>query len=275
MSKELKSIPCFHIKSASSGRSRTGIAAVFGNIDQGDDRIHLGAFKRTINKDAGIRHKHLWGHDWSHPPIAAIKQLREVGRNELPQEVLDYAPEATGGLLVEREYFKSDLCDLVLQGIDAGAMEMSIGYDAKQIEYTQETKDGEEIRVRELKEVQLLETSDVPFGMNAATSAAFAKALGDRVPPLGTLIQYLSTHAHNIKAGRRNAAQDLALIDQLHEISLDLGCVKCLGLEAEGEKAHDNDNPSAEPAPVNTDTALLANELKLNDLRLSQFFRSV
>ena len=51
------------------------------------------------------------------PPIASIKEIREVGREELPDTVLKHAPEATGGVSVTREYYKGiDLADWVLAG---------------------------------------------------------------------------------------------------------------------------------------------------------------
>lgn len=263
---QTKQTPFVHIKSMDNGRARTGIASVFGNIDEGDDRIWAGAYSRTIG-DGKIRHKHLWGHNWGQPPTAAITELREVGRNELPQEVLDLAPDATGGLLVTREYFKSDLCDLILQGIDAGAMEMSIGYDPVKFEYTD--IDGK--KVRELKEVRLLETSDVPFGMNAATTAAFAKAMSDHVPPVAVLLHQIEMGLHNIKAGARNSAQDMAHIAQIHALCVDLGFDKCIMANETAEKSASNPT-GEEPAPALNSTALL-NQAKVNDLRLSELRR--
>ena len=264
MDREYKSIPLFSVKA--EGRTRTGIAAVFGNVDDGGDRLHQGAFTKTIQEGA-IRHKHLWGHDWSRPPIASIKDLREVTRVELPDEVLTYAPDATGGLLVSRDYFNSELSDLVLQCIDAGDMEMSIGYAPKQTEFT-DAADGS--KIRELKEVQLLETSDVPFGMNPATVAAFAKAL-QTLRPLGAIAQELQIALHNIKAGARNSTQDFAIIEQIHKNLLDLGYNKCsMATIDEESSAIQNDNAKSGEAESVTiaDNSLLANELKLNELRL-------
>lgn len=271
MQRECKTLPLFKMP-GDTGRMRTGIAAVYGNIDSGNDRLHYGAFTKTISEGV-IRHKHLWSHDWGHPPIASIKELREIGRDELPAAVLAYAPDATGGLLVKREYFNSDLADLVLQGIDSGDMEMSIGYAPKQFEYTQVKG---EMDIRELREVQLMETSDVPFGMNNATVAAFAKSLTTG-RPLGALLGELQIMLHNVKAGRRNNSQDAANIELLHKISLDLGYENCKMLTDEGEKSllPTNNAISGEAESViNTDNSLLANELKINDLRLSQLLRS-
>lgn len=277
MNRESKLLPYFPIKSATnSGRVRTGITAVFGNIDSGGDRMHPGSFRKTI-AEGQTRFKHLWNHEFHRPPTAKILELTELSRNDLPAEVLAYAPDATGGLMVKREYYTDEFSNMILERVDAGDAEMSFGYDAKQVDFTEEkTADGGSIRVRELKEVQLLDTSDVTFGMNNATLAAFAKAYGES-RPLGSIVQELQIAVHNIKAGRRNNAHDSVLIDQLHQISLDLGCVQCIKSEAEDEKsAIQNDNArSGEAESVNnTDNSLLANELKLNGLRLSQLLRS-
>src|SRR5688500_16147771 len=91
-----------YFKVESTGREQKRICAVFGNVDSWGDRIIPGAFAKTI-QEGRSRVKHLWNHDFSNPPIASITELKEVGRDELPQAVLDYAPEATGGLMVGRE----------------------------------------------------------------------------------------------------------------------------------------------------------------------------
>jgi HK97 family phage prohead protease len=273
--REFKHLPYFAVKSADSGRIRTGICAVFGNVDHGKDRIHPGAFKKTI-AEGQIRFKHLWNHEFHRPPTAQVLEVKEIGRDELPPEVLAYAPEATGGLMVKREYYKDEFSSMILERVDAGDAEMSFGYDVKQMDFTEEKSEGKEVRIRELKELQLMDTSDVTFGMNNATIAAMAKAYGES-RPIGSIVQELQFATHNIKAGRRNNAQDSALIDQLHQISLDLGCEKCVALEHNEEKSSPTDDnaKSGEAESVTiADNSLLANELKLNDLRLSQLLRS-
>lgn len=271
--REFKTIPYFNVKSAKKGRVRTGIASVFGHIDATNDRLHPGAFTRTLNNGRN-RVKHLWNHDFGGLPTATIKDIKEVGRDDLPKEVFDYAPDASGGLLVSREYHEDEFSDMILKRIDAGDItEMSFGFDVKRHEITTDGEGDDAKSIRELKEVALYDTSDVLWGMNDATVAAFAKHY-QVARPMGAIVQELVLAVHNIKAGRRNNAQDLALIDQLHQISLDLGCEKCILVETEEKSSATNDNLSEGPAPVDTDTALLANGLKLNDLRLSQLFRS-
>jgi HK97 family phage prohead protease len=164
------------------GRTVTGLAAITGNIDSGWDRLIKGAFKKTV-KETGKRVRHLWMHDPWQPPTAVIKELSEVGRDELPDIVLAAYPEATGGLQVTREYLDTPRGDEILEGIKAGAIgEMSFGYDPVKYDF-EEIKDGKDMgmMVRNLREVRLWDTSDVTWGMNAATVAA-KRALAPLLP---------------------------------------------------------------------------------------------
>ena len=255
LDRQFKALPYFELKAESSGRVRKGIAAVFGNVDSVGDRIMPGAFAKTIS-EGRKRVKHLWNHDFSTPPIASISELKELTRDELPPEVLEYAPEATGGLMVSREYYKTDLADWVLQAIDKGDVaEMSFGYNVVRDEKAEHN--GQEIR--ELKELMLLDTSDVNWGANSATVTVGAK----NAMPIGTLIQQLQFYTNELKAGRRNAGSDQSLINTLHDIAIDLGCDTCKGLteETAGEKAE----------AVLTNTSLSEQRVRLQGLRLRTF----
>jgi len=152
------------------GRRVTGFAAIFGNIDLGADRIHKGAFKKTIKE--GMDHiRHLWQHNFSDPPVAVITNMEEATRAKLPDTIKDKYPEATGGLLVEREYLDTPRGEEVLQGIVKGAIkEMSFGYDP--IKYDFEEIKGQGLLVRNLRELRLHDISDVNWGMNQATIAS-------------------------------------------------------------------------------------------------------
>src|SRR5690242_20738236 len=101
MGRELKT-GTFHVKKVSD-REVTGLFSILGNLDDYADVIWPGAFAKTFQERAG-KILHLWQHDFSSPPIAVVKSLREVGRDELPPEVLSAAPEALGGAEVVREY---------------------------------------------------------------------------------------------------------------------------------------------------------------------------
>ncbi len=147
-----------------------GIAGVMGNIDDGNDITWPGAFTKTI-KEGKTRVRHLWNHDMNQPPTAVIRDLREIGRGELPSDLTAKFPDAKGGLLVAREYLDTPRGSEVLAGIRAGAInEMSFGFVPVRKDY--QTVEGK--NVRNLREVRLLDTSDVPWGMNPASRAVKA-----------------------------------------------------------------------------------------------------
>lgn len=250
MERDYKSLPFTNLKSESSGRIRGGIAAVFGNVDAVGDRVMPGAFAKTLAEGAK-RCKHLWNHSYQHPPIASIVELRELSRADLPPEVLAKSPDATGGLLVKREYYDVDLANWILKAIDAGDInEMSFAYDTIQSSILTEPLPGDPEKtreVRELLELKLYDTSDVLYGCNPATVADGAKHLD--ALPLGVIASHLSMIHQQVKAGRRNAANDQKLIDLIHATSVDLGAM-CAPEEDSAGKAG---NP-AEPEQIAIDT---------------------
>lgn len=246
--RDFKSLEFTNIKAQASGRIRAGIAAVFGNVDAVGDRIMPGAFARTIDGGAK-RARFLWNHSYQHPPTASIKELREVTRDELPSEVLAKAPEATGGLLVRREYFKNDLANWILEAIDAGEInEMSFAYEIVQSSQVVEplAEDPEKTRnITELRELKLFDLSDVLWGCNAATVAAGAKDLG--LLPLGVLASQLVMLDTELKAGRRNRGSDQKLLDLIHETSVSLGAT-CEPEEDPEKSLETPDTEKTEPA---------------------------
>ena len=268
MQREFKNLPYFEMKAdGEPGRIRVGVCAVFGNIDSYGDRILPGAFTKTI-KEGKARVKHLWNHDFSEPPTAVVLELKEVGRDELPQAVLDFAPEATGGLVVTREYLDTEMGEEVLKGIDAGAItEMSFGFDVISYELVTEG----EMTVRNLKELRLYDTSDVLWGMNGAAVSTGAK----HALPLGVIAQNLVSAVAEVKAGRRNASADQVLIDAIHQAAVDLGCSNCAMHELEAKTLeHEEEQKSEESAQaeaVMPDASLLGLASELNQLELETF----
>lgn len=258
MKREFKNLSLTNLKAKSAGRVRVGVCAVMGNVDAWGDRIHPGAFAKTISENLkSVRH--LWNHDYTQPPIASIKELRELTREELPPEVLAKARDATGGLLVAREYFNNDLANWVLEAIDAGDInEMSFAYDIiKSAETKEETglADMPTRFIRELYELKLYDTSDVNWGMNGATVAVGAKNLNTL--PLGAILSHLQFHQSEIKAGSRNSAADIALIKNIHDLSVELGA-SC------ADETAKNNNPSDSKAEAVFDTSLSPNWLEQN-----------
>ncbi|MDD5517842.1 MAG: HK97 family phage prohead protease [Candidatus Omnitrophica bacterium] len=154
------------------------IFAVFGNVDEGGDVIHPGAFTKTI-AERGNKIRVLDQHQTDSVLRAVGKPLtlREIGRDELPVNVIERFPDATGGVKAVTQF----LMDTpegkgVFIRIKEGAIdEWSFGYDALDKDYSKITKDGKEITVRNIRTLKLYEYSPVLWGMNQATSTQSAK----------------------------------------------------------------------------------------------------
>lgn len=166
---ETKLLPHFVKEIDLKERTVTGIFAVHGNIDSGWDMSENGSFAKTLSEGRN-RVRFLWNHNSYNPPIASVKAVREVGRDELPAKVLEWAPDATGGVLVTRKYYEGiPLSDWVFKGIQEGDVtEMSYAYDVTAYEIRKDEASQREIRI--LKEIELYDISDVNWGMNPATS---------------------------------------------------------------------------------------------------------
>ena len=161
----------------------TGFPSVFGVLDDGGDVVTPGAYTKTL-MERGQRMRWLWQHDSSQPPIAQIVEIAEVGAGQLPAAVAARWPEATGALMVKREYLDTPRGNEVLAGVRAGAInEMSIGYDAVQAEFPTAALQGGRPVKRILKEIRLWEMSDVLWGMNAATANLKALLAGTQERP--------------------------------------------------------------------------------------------
>lgn len=154
--------------------------AVIGNVDEGGDRVMPNAFVKTISERSNrIKALDMHSTDSVTRIVGRPLEMREVGKNELTPEILAYAPDATGGLLIKTQYAIDttrgrDVFNLVKGGY---APESSIGYDAVQKEYVKELdRTGKERIVRNLNQIRLWEYSNVIFGMNPATAVVSAKA---------------------------------------------------------------------------------------------------
>lgn len=164
--------------------------SITGNIDHGKDRIHLGAFKKTIN-ERGSRVLVLDQHNTDSVlrVIGKPISIREVGKNELPVEIRQRFPDATGGVLAKTQYLLDTPEGLgAFQRIKAGAInELSFGFEIISEHYStvkarntgdgwELDENGEEIKVKEITEVALYEYSRVLWGMNPATSTVTVKS---------------------------------------------------------------------------------------------------
>jgi hypothetical protein len=131
-----------------------------------------GSFLKTLKER--LPHgqiKHFWMHQMWEPPTAAILSAREVGKEDLPKEMISQFPEITGAVEETREYLQNSRSDQILEGIIKKAItEMSFGYDA--IRSKDEVVTGG--RIRNLVELKCYDFSDVNWGANPATRGAKA-----------------------------------------------------------------------------------------------------
>jgi len=166
-----KYLPFFLKEIDAAKRLVTGIFAVHGNVDSGGDMSVNGSFGKRLNNGDRSRVRFLWGHNSMNPPIASVKSIREVEKSELPAKVLEWAPEATGGVEVVRKYYDGvPLAEWVFKGIqEEDITEMSYAYDIH--EFTiKKLEDGSDREIRILQDVELYDISDVNWGMNPATA---------------------------------------------------------------------------------------------------------
>lgn len=167
---QYKTLPYFVKELDAKSRTVTGIFAVHGNVDSGGDMSVNGSFAKRLGDASRKRVRFLWNHNSMNPPIASIKEIREVTREELPPKVLEWAPDASGGVLVTRKYYEDvELSDWVFKAIQENDVtEMSYAYDVHEFSI-KEREDGQ-MPIRILNDVELYDVSDVNWGMNPATS---------------------------------------------------------------------------------------------------------
>jgi len=154
------------------------VFAVFGNVDSGQDRLWPNSFVKTFLERGG-KVRVLDAHNTDSVLRALGKPLafRELGRDELPADLLARHPDATGGAWAKLQFnMKTQAGHDAFQHVKAGDVtEWSFGYDALDVDYTKELHEGKEVTVRNLRTVRLYEVSPVLFGMNSATTTASAK----------------------------------------------------------------------------------------------------
>lgn len=138
------------------GRSFMGYASTW-DLDQGDDIIQMGAFKKTL-AEAGARVKILWQHD-QYAPIGIPVLMREDSK----------------GLYVEGKISETRQGDEALTLLKDGVIDsMSIGYRVINADY-----DSKGVRI--IKELALKEFSLVTFPMNEAAIVTGVKSIRDRI----------------------------------------------------------------------------------------------
>ncbi|HMO86807.1 MAG TPA: HK97 family phage prohead protease [Lacipirellulaceae bacterium] len=236
--REIKSAGAPQFKDV-NGRTVYGIFSVYGVIDSYGDIVMPGAFSKTL-RERGDKIVHLWQHDMWSPPTAAIDELVDLTREQLPTEILRDYPEATGGMGVKRTYLTTPRGDEVLTNITSSVpLEMSFAF--RSIKY--DFGEVDERPVRYLRELALFETSDVLWGANPATIASSGKSglpldmlelhlqqALERDGEFTLPLDLLGVLIGRAKAGSRHSAADVKLINAIHNAAIDLGCTNCKGV---------------------------------------------
>ena len=178
--KEHKQFTPFQLKVDNEKGIVEEIVAVMGNIDEGGDIIHPGAFAKTIQERAAkIKVLDQHNTDSIMRILGKPVSMRELSRGELPQQLLAEYPSANGALAVTTQYFlDTPEGKGAFVRVKEGTVEYSIGYDAQDIDFSKaKGEDGKEITVRNLRTIKLYEYGPVLWGMNPATMTVSAKSV--------------------------------------------------------------------------------------------------
>lgn len=138
----------FDVKTVDDQGTFEGYAAVFGNVDDGNDIIHPGAFTRTLKGKEPDEFPILWQHD-RYTPIGLPLNLEENKKGLITkgQLLLDIDDGIRIHRLMKHKVVKA----------------LSIGFTPLDWKYKEDTKKG---TVRHLYELELWEYSPVVFPMN-------------------------------------------------------------------------------------------------------------
>jgi len=198
------------------------------NLDSVGDIAEVSAFRKSIAERSG-RIPHLFMHETAQPAIARILEFQPLTRAELPTDVQQEHPEATGGMACVSRYLKSGRGAEVFEGLSEGiGYQASFGYQVVRSE-NKTLSNGRKARV--IKELRLFEVSTTLPGhaANAATRTRLGKAL--------ELLE-------EMKAGWRHGQHnDIAILNQIAALVASLGASNITLIDAA---------PQAQPARTST-----------------------
>ena len=169
-----------------------GLFSVFGNIDDGGDIIHRGAFTKTLQERAN-RVKVFFMHIWDRliaPPPDTLSET-EAGLFASFRLVLD-------------SFWGREAWALIKGG---ALTEGSIGFEAVKFDYGEQS-------VRNLREVKLYEISPVPLGMNPMTAIRAVKA---GALPDDQHLEIVTGILDEIQAGRMLVTADTKQLTQVRD----------------------------------------------------------
>jgi phage head maturation protease len=157
----------------------TALVNIYGIVDDGDDVMELGVFTKSITEQFR-RIRCLDQHNTNSVIYVVGKpvSVQEIGKGELPPELLQRRPEATGALKTVTRYMLDDPTSLaVYQRVSRDYInEYSIGFFIIKFNYDRITDEvGKNRTVRRITEGSLLEYSNVIWGMNPETMTTDVK----------------------------------------------------------------------------------------------------
>lgn len=178
---EYKTFPAFELKYDEDQGLVEHIFTLFGVIDHGKDRSHPGSFKKTLSERGDkVRVLDMHKTDSVMRIVGKPLAIRELSREELPAKLREEYPEATGGVWAQTKFFlETPEGKGAFLRIKEGVVEWSYGYDALDVDHSTIKMDGEDVEVRDLKQVRLYEYGPVLFGMVPGTTTLSAKADGE------------------------------------------------------------------------------------------------
>jgi HK97 family phage prohead protease len=190
------------LKASDDGWEVAGYASTWDR-DLGNDVVHPGAFKQTL--EAGGRVRFLYAHDAS----------QVLGR---PLELREDERGLFGRFRISKTRLGQDVHTLLSDGsLDS----FSIGFIARDFDH------DEKANVRNLKAVELLEVSVVALPMNPRAAVSSVKAEDYGAMPLETLLEVYQQHtgaalgqakavaARRLAEGRKLSDTALAVLEQL------------------------------------------------------------
>jgi hypothetical protein len=159
------------------------VITVFGVLDLVEDISHPGSWTKTL-AERGDKLLVLDMHntDSINRAIGTPISVREVGRNELPQEILAKYPEATGGVVAQTQMLMDtpEGKGAFIRLRDKAVREWSYGYDALDVDRSVvKNKDGDDVSVRNLRTVKVYEYGPVLFGAVPGTMVTGVKEKPD------------------------------------------------------------------------------------------------
>ena len=176
---EFKTFPFLELKRDDEKGIVEHLIAVHGVLDLGKDISEPGSWSKTINeRGLKVRVLDMHNRDSIMDVIGKPLSLAEIGKDKLPEKVLERWPEATGAVAATTQFLMDtpEGKGAFIRIRDGAVDEFSYGYDPIKVDYqTVETKDGDQVEARLLKEIAAWEYGPVIWGMNPATMAMSAK----------------------------------------------------------------------------------------------------